>query len=68
MTYDQGREIARHAEITEKTGVAIYFYDTHSPWQRRMREDIYSLIRQHLSKGTNLSGHNQEELAPFITK
>lgn len=25
MTYDQGREMTRHDEITQKTGVAIYF-------------------------------------------
>ena len=33
MTYDQGREMARHAEITQNTGVAIYFCDPHSQEQ-----------------------------------
>ena len=31
MTYDQGKEMARHAEITQNTGVGIYFCDPHSP-------------------------------------
>jgi IS30 family transposase len=31
MTYDQGRKMAQHVEITQKTGVAIYFCDPHSP-------------------------------------
>jgi len=30
MTYDQGKEMVKHAEITQKTGTAIYF----GPWQR----------------------------------
>lgn len=35
MTYDQGREMARHAEITQQTGVAIYFCDPHIIFQTR---------------------------------
>lgn len=62
LTYDQGKEMARHVELAQRLELRVFFADPHSPWQRPTNENTNGLIREYLPKGIDLSKFTQQQL------
>ncbi|WP_455429456.1 IS30 family transposase [Nocardioides dongkuii] len=63
LTWDNGKEMAMHRQITMATDMAIYFADPRSPWQRGSNENTNGLLRQYFPKGVSLRQYGPADLS-----
>ena len=62
LTWDQGGELARHADLADRCHIDVYFADPHAPWQRPTNENGNGLIRRYVGKSTDLTAFTANDL------
>ena len=67
FTVDNGKEFLSHSELSQKTGMIVYFCDPHSPWQRGCNENANGLLRQYFPKGSSFANITDKRLLEVFT-
>ena len=66
ITHDNGGEFARHETVKSRIGLAAYFCDPHSPWQRGGIENGNGLLRRDLPRKERLSDYNDTDIDDIV--
>jgi len=66
LTFDNGTEFASHHLIRARLGIATYFCDTHSPWQKGGVENAIGRLRRWMPRKTDIDALDPELLAAYI--
>ncbi len=62
LTWDRGREMAKHKKFSLATSVQVYFRAPRSPWQRGSNENTNGLLRQYFPRSLDLREVSQAKL------
>ena len=61
ITFDNGKEFSKHAQISKVLDIDIYFADPYSSWQLGTNENTNGLIRQFFPKNMKLNDISEEQ-------
>jgi IS30 family transposase len=68
ITFDNGKEFAKHWKIGESLGILTFFADPYSSWQRGTNENTNGLVRQYFPKGLDFAIVSESEVAEVERK
>ena len=68
LTYDNGKEFAHHAQISERLEASGYFAHPYHSWERGLNENMNGLIRQYLPKKKSFDDLKPEEILVMMDK
>ena len=68
ITFDNGKEFARHQTIARQLEVRTFFCDPHAPWQKGSVENAIGRLRRDLPRKTNLDTVPQSDIDAIIAK
>jgi len=66
VTHGNGTGFARHARLRDEPGMATYFADPYSSWQRGGNENRNGMIRRYLPKRTIIEPGMARELQEIV--
>lgn len=61
VTFDNGKENHSHQDL-HRLGISTFFCDPYSAWQKGGVENVISIVRRYLPKGTDITNITQQEL------
>jgi IS30 family transposase len=67
MTFDNGKEFSRHAELSKELKLSCYFANPYHSWERGLNEHTNGLLRQFFPKQTNFKIVKPEALEQAVT-
>lgn len=68
MTFDNGTEFIKHTLLKKFMGMATYFCDKHSPWQKGAVEKANSMLHRYLPKKANLKTYSDWQITQIEKK